>query len=216
MQPRSIDTIGFPLRADKRCISCATTSFPEPFSPVMSMFASVGAMCVMRLLSSRICADSPMNLDSRRGVAFSSCSSSFVAGIILLRLRSTAECIVSIIFLFSQGLGTKSTAPAFIARTVFSVLTYAVMNMTTLAGSCSSMRASHSYPSSPLILSLLKFMSSRITSGWKLSMNSIIRPGSVMTLMASVHGRNSMLNDRSTSSLSSTINIFPLHFIVCS
>ena len=85
------------------------------------------------------------------------------------------------------------------ALTVFSVLIYAVMNTTTLVGSCSNMRASHSYPSSPLTMSLRKFMSSRITSGWKLSMNSIMRSGLVITRIASTQGFSSMFNDRRMS-----------------
>ena len=59
-------------------------------------------------------------------------------------LSSMALFTVSSSFFLSHGFGIKSTAPAFIALTVFSVSTYAVMNSTTLLGSCSNMRDSHS------------------------------------------------------------------------
>ncbi len=104
-------------------------------------------------------------------------------------------------------------APALIALTAFSVSTYAVMKSTTLLGLCFNILSNHSYPSSPLIASRWKFMSSIMTLGSKESMNSRIRSGVVVTLIASTYGFKSILSDKSTSSLSSTINIFP-HFSV--
>ena len=65
------------------------------------------------------------------------------------------------------------------------VAAYAVMKSTTASASYSKMRFNHAYPSSPLAASRLKFMSSRMTSGWKDFRNSGMRSGFVITRMLS-------------------------------
>ena len=132
MHPRSMDTIFLPLLAERRCSSCATTSLPEPFSPVISTLASVIATRPMLSFSWRIFSDSPMNsLAWALGCSLGSSTmgnASFLrflsrSSCILSRFRAMAEYTTSSTFLLSQGLGMKSTAPALMARTAFSVFT---------------------------------------------------------------------------------------------
>ena len=173
----------------------------------MSTLASVAATLAICCFRLRMASHSPMRLGNNT-------SSSDVPGsessVLRDCLSSTALFTVSSSLRLSHGFGMKSTAPALIALTAFSVSTYAVMNSTTLFGSCSNMRASHSYPSSPLIASRLKFMSRMMTSGWNESINSMTRSGLAVTLTASTYGLSSILSDSNTSSLSSTTSIRPL------
>ena len=104
-------------------------------------------------------------------------------------------------------------APALIALTAFSVSTYAVINSTTLLGLCARIFSSHSYPSSPLMASRWKFISSMMTSGMNESIIPMIRSGVLITLIPSTYGFKSILSDKRTSSLSSTISIFPFFSI---
>ena len=59
MAPASTHTIGWLERVERRCISLAITSFPVPFSPVMSTEASVGAKRSICLRIARIAEDEP-------------------------------------------------------------------------------------------------------------------------------------------------------------
>ena len=129
--------------------------------------------------------DSPMISTPSSGAERAvSCSFKATTSVRVWR-RRIAEEMVARSFSVSQGLGIKSIAPARIAFTAFSVSAYAVINNTTACGSFCKIFSSHRKPSCPLLASRLKFMSSKIMSGLKLSIKYSIRAGEVVTFIFS-------------------------------
>ena len=130
-------TNGFSLRSEQLCRRLATTSLPVPFSPVMSTLAFVAPIFSIRSFRSFIACDSPIinrTLFPATGRLPADRRDT---------LSSKALSMMLSNFELSQGLGIKSVAPAFIARTTFSVSTYAVSSNTTTLGFLSKIKRNH-------------------------------------------------------------------------
>ncbi len=126
-----------------------------------------------------------------------------------------AVAMVAISFSFCQGFKIKSVAPCFNALTAISTSPKAVIKITTDVGSCFIISSSQKNPSLPLVMSLLKFMSRRITSYVSLLSRNGIFFGffSMMTWWFCFF--NNILAARSTSSSSSIIRILPPSGFTC-
>ena len=137
--PMSTEMKTSPARAERRWISRATSSLPEPFSPRMRTLASVADTLAMVSKISRMGGESPMM--STKGWSRSAANWSWRerrprASDRELRSCAAADRVASS-FSFCHGLRTKSTAPSRTARTAISTSPYAVMGMTTDSGSSS-------------------------------------------------------------------------------
>ena len=106
MAPASTQTIGLSARPESLWISCARTSLPVPFSPVMSTVASVGAIRSTSCLSCCI-----PELQSICGPSLT------VTPFLGLDFLSRIPVNVSSSLALSHGLTTKSAAPRFIPST---------------------------------------------------------------------------------------------------
>ena len=172
----SSEIISLLHRADKRCISRASSSFPVPFSPVISTLASVAAT---RSTTVRICAISalaPQNIGT-----------SLRTGLTLFLPFSLelfkAFISVSISLSLFHGFTTKSNAPCFIAFTARSISAYAVKSTTLNCGNFALDSFSQKIPSLPVLIPALKFMSSNSTSGCSAAIvaSSVVGDESVTT-----------------------------------
>ena len=159
MAPISTATISACFREDRACISLASISFPVPFSPVMSILASVMATfsiswrsCCMALLAPQYMEEPDV-------------FSSFVLFFFLFLVWVTAVCNVSTSFWLSQGFTIKSVAPSLMPRTARSISAYAVKSTTGRAGRSFLISCNQKRPSLPLLIPEVKFISRRTTSG---------------------------------------------------
>ena len=148
MLPRSMCTKGLLLRKEFLCSSWAIRSFPVPFSPNRSTFASVFPNFSAVENISFIASDSPM-IWGRGAFSFeraATCSSSVSTSFLLL-LNFIPDERVASSFSFSHGLVIKSVAPDLMALTAFSVSEYAVIRITTASLSVFRIFPNHSKPS---------------------------------------------------------------------
>jgi len=153
-------------RVDWRWSARATSSFPVPFSPRISTFASVAPTFWMT--SKTLCIAELIPIKSWKGWSRSSLNCfwrvrRYLASIRDLRMFMAAEKVANS-FSFCQGLRIKSKAPSLMARTAISTSPKAVMRMTIADGSSSRILFSQSKPSVPEVSPVAKFMSKKITS----------------------------------------------------
>ena len=128
---------------------------------------------------------------------------------IAFRALSLAAVSVATSFSLSHGFTMKSNAPRFIPSTASWISAYAVKSTTSTSGTIFLISAAQYKPSLPVLMLVLKFISSSTTSGRKRSSveTSVTGEGSVSTSAKCSGSR--ILNAWRIPALSSTISIFP-------
>ncbi len=133
--PRSTETIGCPLRRDRRWISRATISLPVPFSPRIRTLASVGAARSISMRTRSIAGDCAEQRRFGRSARARTRGPRSVRASIRLRRSAAALRTVAASRSLLHGLATKSLAPALIASTAIETAPWAVMITTAASGS---------------------------------------------------------------------------------
>ena len=202
--------MGFPLRRLRAWISRASTSLPVPFSPVIRTVASVGAILSTVFRMAAIALELPQNI----GLSPAGASAFRSSRPIAFRALSRAAVSTSMSLSLSQGFTMKSKAPRFIPSTASWMSAYAVNNTTSTSGIIFLISPAQYRPSFPVLMDVLKFMSSSTTSGRKCSsvLTSVLGEGSVST--SEKCAGNRICNAWRMPALSSTMRIFPFLSVI--
>ncbi len=125
MPPRLTITNGLSRRLLLRCMACAISSFPVPFSPVISTEASVGATRRALSRTSVRALLFPIISDRSNASTLPVTGSTLSCNAVFTRCNNV---------LLSQGFVIKSNAPFFIPSTASGMLPHAVMSITGSSG----------------------------------------------------------------------------------